>query len=1236
MNMDDRRAEPRRTSIALPLPCSFKHLFGGRTTVQARRKMGTALSRCAVALCLFSVLVVSPVLAQTFYGSIVGAVVDSAGAIVPGATVTVTNLGTSEVHTYQTNAGGEFTVVNLVPANYKVDISKETFKRFERQPVTVTVGNAARVDAALAVGAVTETVEVTGQTPLLQTDSSGMSQVIEGVQVQETPLNGRNIMSMITLAPGVVAQGSTSGGSALSQHGNHTQNTAWNNYQVGGSIAGEAASFVDGAPTNVLGQNTVALLVTQDAIQEFSVSSSNANSDFGRYGGGVINMTTKSGGNQFHGTVYEYFRNAALNANNFFSNLNSSPRPENNQNQYGVAVTGPIKRDKAFFLFTYEGFRSAIGQPAPSEVPTTAQQNGIFSTPLFGISATQTTAYTDPTSGCIVDGPATLGNPNPGSWTITNLSTCGDPTAAVLKTAYPPPNSSVSGQNFFYTPVSRDSQYQVNGRVDFNLSPNQRIFGRYTYWSIVDTGLNTFNGYNGFPTANAYSVNYSQQAVLGDTYTLNSKTILDVRANYLREYYPNLPVNQNVNEAQFGPAYAALAAQESIHVIPVFTLTGLHNITSFVSAPYFSQSYYNNYVLTANLIRLVGAHSLKFGGEVRLMDQNSTGIDQQAGGTFTFTTAYTGDEFANFLLGWPTSGAIQTFNRTSSYNYYQGYYITDTWQARRNLTFDLGLRYELPGGIAEKNNKATVLLPNAVDPSTGITGTLSLVNTGLYSHRPTVLPKFDLLAPHVGFVFRPSGNSAVRGGYTISYLPPDIQGAATGLMPFSSLVNSATTSFTNSSAQTNFAGSSKTPNFHLDNPFPGGINQPVGTSNPAFMRSYVGTGIPTQPISGPIPSQKYAYIQQFNFEISQEFKGNWLLDIGYAGSKGTHIPGIGTSTTVGQNINELPSQYYSLGSNLIANAPNTVNGNTVSLGQSLRPYPSYLNVTDTADWIGYTNYNSLQVKLTKRFGSAGELLANWTYSKQMGDTDTQSGTLETKATTTTRGGGYGQIQDFNNLRGEYSILSYNVPQRVVVSYVVDLPFGHGKHFGANLHGPFDRLASGWNVSGITIFQSGFPLDITESTASPLTTNFGGGILRPSVVPGCNKQAPGSALSRVLTPSNPNARWFNTSCFTYPTGPNPVGYNFGNEPRVDPRLYSEGIDNFDFAAEKGTKLSERLDLKLRAEFFNLFNRVQFSPPVVASSNPTTAPATQTSTSQFGEILSQSNNPREIQFSLRLTF
>jgi hypothetical protein len=541
-----------------------------------KTKIAFALKLFCVAM---SLIISLPLRAQSFYGSILGTVTDSSGAVVPDATVTVTNTGTNEAVTVQSDASGKYSVVNLVPATYDVVVTKEGFKRFLRQQLTVQVGAVARVDAALDVGVTSQTVEVSSQAPLLQTDSSTLSQEVAGPQVQGTPLNGRNIMNLIALAPGVVPQGSTQGGAAMNQHGDHTSNTAWSNYQVGGAIAGESAVYVDGAPINVLGQNTVALLITQDTIQEFSVATSNAGADFGRYGGGVINMTTKSGSNAFHGSIYEYFRNRDLNANNYFSNQQGAPRPEWNQNQYGVVVSGPIKKDKAFFLFTWEGFRSTVGSPSPTSVPTTNMQNGIF-----------TTAIKDPLGHCnIVHSPAA------GTWTITNLwqGDCGDPTAKVLRTYYPAPNTTTGSSNYFSTPVLTDRQNQYNGRVDYNISNKQRFFGRYTYWNLQDTGFNQFNDFNGWPTGNAYSVNYSHQAVLGDTYTLNPTTVLDVRVDYTREYYPNLPTDVNVNQAQFGPAYAAIGPQMSLHVIPVYTLTGSHNLYGFTSATTFSQAWYN-------------------------------------------------------------------------------------------------------------------------------------------------------------------------------------------------------------------------------------------------------------------------------------------------------------------------------------------------------------------------------------------------------------------------------------------------------------------------------------------------------------------------------------------------------------------------------------------------------------------------------------------------------------------
>ena len=659
----------------------------------------------------------------------------------------------------------------------------------------------------------------------------------------------------------------------------------------------------------------------------------------------------------------------------------------------------------------------------------------------------------------------------------------------------------------------------------------------------------------------------------------------------MREYSPNYPDSISVDESQFGPAYAALAPQMSIHVLPVFTLNGIHNFYNFGNIAGYSVSWWNTYGTNANLIKIIGRHSLKFGTELRLMDQSGTGFDGAGSGQYTYGTTYTGDEWASFLMGYPTQIQFGTINTTASYNYYQAYYVTDTWQAKPNLTLNLGLRYELPGAVAERNNKATVLLPHAVDPYTGVTGTLTLVNSPLYPHRSTVLPKHDLFAPRLGFAYRLSNNTVIRGGYGISYLPPDL----TGELASTSLVNAAST-------QINVTGALPTP---LEDLYPKTLNQPIGRTRPGFMTLYCCTAS-LQNISGPVPQQNFPYVQQWNFTVSHEFKGDWMAEIGYSGLKGTNLPGIGHA------LDELSSKYYSMGPALLN--PTTLNGIPMTVGQSLRPYPFYSNLSDTAEFYAHSNYNSLQAKLVKRFNSGGTLLANYTWSKNLGNTDTLNGFLEAKPSAQTSTSGLGTIQDYNNLNGEYSLISYNVNQRAVISYVLNLPFGNRQRFANSLARPFDVLVSGWSVNGVTTFQSGFPVFLTEAESNPLTQFFGGGALRPNVVAGCNKKISGSAESRLN-------EWFNTSCFAFPGD-----YAFGNEPRVDSQLTSEGVNNYDFAAMKSTSiLGERANMQFRAEFFNIFNRVQFAPPVG-----------QQGSSNFGSILSQVNGAREIQFSLRLNF
>ena len=1135
-----------------------------------------AISALVKAICLATILAVSsPLKPQSFYGSIVGTVTDSSGAVVADATVTVTNIGTNEVHRVASNAEGNYSTVNLVPATYNVEVTKADFKRFLSNRVTIGVGAVVRVDVVLAVGAVSETVKVTAEALLFQTDTSAMSQDIEGLQVRELPLNGRNVLNLIALAPGVVPGGSSAGGTGLNQ-GTRSGNQGWGNYQIGGAIQGQGAEYVDGSPINVLGGNTVALVMTQDAVQELSVITSDASADFGRSAGGVVNMTSRSGTDAWHASVYEYFANTDLNANNFFNNRLGAARPQDNQNQYGIVSSGPIKKDKAFFFFAWEGFAKSIGESSPTNVPTQVMRNGVFTDPI-----------TDPLGNCHI-----VQNSGAGTWTITNLwqGTCGDPFAHILMNYYPLPNTSGASNWFLTTPIT-NHQNQYNGRFDYSISSRHRLFGRYTYWTLHDTGFSEFNDAGGWPTANGYVINHSQQAVSGDTYTFSPTTLLDVRITYVREYSPNFPDSVSVNEMQFGPAYAALAPQMSIHVLPVFSLNGIHNFYDFGNITGYSVNWWNTYGSNANLIKIIGAHSLKIGTELRLMDQSGTGFDGSGSGHYTYSTTYTGDEWASFLMGYPTQVQFGTFNKTASFNYYQAYYVTDSWQTTRNLTLDLGFRYELPGAVSERNNKATVLLPNAIDPYTGATGTLTLVDSPLYSHRSTVIPKHNLFAPRLGFAWRLNNNTAIRGGYGISWLPPDL----TGVLASSSLVNAAST-------QVNVTGALPT---SLQNLYPETLNQPIGRTNPSFMTLYCCTAS-LKDISGPVPEQNFPWVQQWNFTASHEFKGNWMAEIGYAGLKGTNLPGSGHA------LNELSSKYYPMGSALLNSA--SLDGISMTVGQSLRPYPFYSNLSDTAEFYAHSNYDSLQATLVRRFSSGGTLLANYTWSKNLGNTDTLNGFLEAKPSAQTSSSGSGTIQDYNNLNGEYSLLSYNANQRTVISYVLNLPFGKGQKFAKNLARPFDKLVSGWTVDGITTLQSGFPVFLTEASSNPLTQFFGGGTLRPNVVAGCDKKISGSAVSRLNG-------WFNTSCFTFPGN-----YAFGNEPRVDANITSEGIDNYDFAAMKSTSLSgESVNLQFRAEFFNIFNRVQFAPPVG-----------QQGSSNFGQILSQVDQPREIQFSLRINF
>src|SRR3954447_8946518 len=420
---------------------------------------------------------------QTTFGSIVGTIADPSGAPIADAQVTITNLATNETRNAPTNNDGLYQFVNLTPGNYRVQIEKQGFTKAAREPVTVAVQSTARIDVALAVGDVTQTVEVRAETPLIQAEASSLGTVVDQRQVNELPLNGRNPMSLAALSPSVVPQGQS--GSTPTG----TNPFAWGNYQIGGGVANQSQVYLDGAPVNGAYLNITAMIPTQDSLQEFKVQTNSLSPEFGRFAGGVINFTTKSGSNQVHGGAWEFLRNRELNANTFFNNSAGIPRPAFTQNQFGFNLGGPVYipklydgRDKTFFFVNWEGFRLRQGQSFTETVPTQVQRTGNLSSLGVPIYDPLTTCGAAGAPACA--GGQALYNRTAFPGRIIPASRM-NPTARRMMNLYPLPNTVGTGNNLnnFVTNASvGGNNNETVVRLDQNIGQNQHLFARYSYW----------------------------------------------------------------------------------------------------------------------------------------------------------------------------------------------------------------------------------------------------------------------------------------------------------------------------------------------------------------------------------------------------------------------------------------------------------------------------------------------------------------------------------------------------------------------------------------------------------------------------------------------------------------------------------------------------------------------------------------------------------------------------------
>lgn len=1152
-----------------------------------------------VLIVVFALLDIVPQLQpQTPYGSVVGNVTDSSGAAVPGATVTLTNNATGVRRTTETSNVGTYSFDAVNPGNYRVDIARQGYQSFTRETIDVQVNGTSRVDASLAVGVQMQAIVVRGQTTQLDTDTSSVGTVIAGRAVEDAPLNGRNVNNLLALVPGVVAGGSTYGNAIGNQAGAVGTNFfAFDNYQIGGGFSGQSAFYIDGVLSNVLANNGNPLIPTQDAVGEFRVTTSVPSPEFGGTGGGIVNFATKSGGNEFHGSAYEYVRNTIFNANNYFNNLNGIPRAPYHQNQYGVNIGGPIQRDRTFFFFSWEKEALREATPYIATEPTAAMRTGDFSAagipPIYNTQAAGTPQFQ--CNGVLnVICPSQL---DPASVNIINA-------------LFPPPNRPGLTNNYVVSALGQGNQTQYNARVDHSFGSKNSAFARYTYWFAGSPGADPLGTKAGFPIEGITD----DEAVIGDTYTFSATALFDLRLAYLYAYFNTEPLSLGINTSKFGPAYAALTPimGEALNPAPQISPGyGGPDYGAQLAQLYWS---FNNYPLTASFTKIIGRHTLKTGIEFRkwqwFAGKASQGIYQFFDNGFTSNPNVPGSGYgmASFMVGLPISASEQQNRGAHSSIYSYAAYAADTFQTTKNLTLNLGVRWDEPGSYEEKNGYDTVLLTNAPDPLGTITnpltgttqqlrGQLALVRSPEYSSPREQRLHWDLFAPRIGFAYRAFHDSVVHGAYGIEYLPPSL--AQQG--PSVSTFNTSGTSIVNTPGQILTT---------VSNPFPNGIILPPPRSQGALL-AFEG-----QTIASPVPEQPYGYTQQWNFGVEHSLLQHGALKLAYAGAKGTHLYLQGGGTFSYYNINQLPDQYDSLGPALLNTVANPLYGKvpasagtlgapTIAEGFLLRPYPQFQQVQVVAPTKGFSNYDALQSSYQYRLPAQGELLVSYTWSKILSNTDSIINFLDPAPT--------GSVQDFDNLSAENSLSSYDIPQNLVISYSTPLPFGRQEEYFNHVHGFVGGLISGWRISGITTLQAGTPLAYNSIAPNDLSQLFGAGTIRPNIVPGCHLARSGSAVSRLN-------QWFNTSCFTSP-GP----FSFGDEPRTDGRVRTQGIDNWDVSLNKITSLTERVKLELDTQAFNLSNRVQFGPPVTSIGSPVA-----------GVVTSQVNQPRTLQFAGRLSF
>lgn len=1111
--------------------------------------------------------------AQETGGTIGGSVTDPQGGALPGVSVTLRNSATNIVWDATTSTEGTYLIPFVPIGRYTLTAALEGFSAAKQADIEVRVGDNLRIDLTLQVGVVTEEVTVASGAPLLETASASRGQVINREQVQDLPLLGRNPFMLAQLATGVTT-------AARGIAGNRPfDNGGMDNFAISGGREFTNAFLLDGMPntaTETSQPSNLSFVPSPDATAEFRVQTNIYDAQYGRTGGGVVNVVLKSGTNDFHGAIYEYYRDEHLNANTFDANRLGEAKSGLYWSQPGATVDGPVKipglydgTDRTFFMYSWEQIRSDVPFPQVLTVPTDAERRGDFSQTLTA-AGRPVTIY-DPLTTRLVDGQY-VRQPLPDNVIPSERLS---PVALELLERVPSPNARGRVNNFLAPDTSRADRYDQHAlKIDQVVNAAHRFFARF-----VRNKRTEINDYGGFAVEASplYTHGRMNVGVGGEvTSVLSPSLVLSSKVGFIRHdfYIRRYSDGYDPSALGFPPSLTASLPR------PTFPQIVIEDYSSFgYTGSVFTQS--ETWSWSETLSKMAGRHSLKLGGGLRLM-RNDQQNPTSSFGTFRFNRGFTradplradaasGSGLASFLLGYPSGGSVPINPVLEYRNHYYGLFLQDDWRVTSRLTLNLGLRWDYESPLTEAANQQNrgfdAAAANPIEvPGMALKGGLLFTDE---NNRYPYRPDRSNVQPRFGATYQWTDRTVLRGGYGISYLPTFNTGFNNGFSIVTPLVASVDGGITSAA--------------RLDDPYPGGIDQPVGSSQ--GLATLVGRGF-----TYGNPERVIPHVHQFSFGVQRELPGRLVLDVSYVGSRTRSLP-------VSKGINEVSAEQLGMGAallDLVANPfegllPGTaLNEPTVSRGQLLRPFPQFTGITEANRSIGRADYNALQLRLEKRLSHGLQFLVSYTFSKSMEEV------------------GYLNAQDdWDHLARV--VAGNDAPHRLLLSATYRLPFF------ADGRGLSGALLGGWQVNAFVVAQSGLPIT-----------------------------APGNTVWTGVDPrlDNPTRdRWFNTCTETLDgarqnctSADEPVVWQV-QEPftlrtvsRFVSQLRTSRPMEVDFSVFKTFRLAGRLRAQVRVEAFNLFNTPGFGRPNMALNSP-----------GFGQVApNQVNNPRNLQFALRLSF